>query len=199
MQSAVQIWFLITCGAGAACRLCISPIRSGLITEPWAFWEKGDMTARGNHTMRCGKSSVWHPWGGLYLPRLLGRNKLLTFFLKVPNRLYCRASDAGENEMGTEECWVSPVPQVLTKPRRWCGHLDYSAPSPPRWRTKRRTSGYVITVVMWSSVASAFSYKGWTIFWPQNGGSRSLWCLLIYSPFVLCLRVVRCAGYCTLQ
>lgn len=125
--------------------------------------KKGDMTARGTHTMLCGKSSVWHPWGGLYLPRLLGRNKLLTFFLKVPNRLYCRASDAGENEMGTEEHWVSSMPQVLTKPRRWCGHLDYST----RWRRKRRTSGHVITVVMWSSVAIG------------EGELRS-WCILTY-------------------
>lgn len=166
--------------------------------------------------MWCGKSSVWHPWGGLYLPRLLGRNKLLTFFLKVPNRLYCHASVAGENEMGTEERWVSSMPQVLTKPHRWCGHLDYSARSPRSWRRKRRTSRHVITVVMWTLRGNrrgwaadwvqidlppiAFHYKGWwTIFWPQNGGSRSLWCLLIYFLFVLCLRVLRCAGYCTLQ
>lgn len=71
------------------------------------------------------------------------------FFLKVPNRLYCHASVAGENEMGTEERWVSSVPQVLTKPHRWCGHLDYSARFPRSWRRKRRTSRHVITVVMW--------------------------------------------------
>lgn len=43
------------------------------------------MTARGTHTMWCGKSSVLHPRGGLYLPRLLGRNKLLTFFVRFPH------------------------------------------------------------------------------------------------------------------
>lgn len=163
MQSAVQIWFLITCGAGAACRLCISPIRSGLIAEPWAFWEKRWYDSPWDPYNAVWKIICVTSLGGLYLPRLLGRNKLLTFFLKVPNRLYCRASDAGENEMGTEERWVSSMPQVLTKPRRWCGHLDYST----RWRRKRRTSGHVITVVMWSSVAIG------------EGELRS-WCILTY-------------------
>lgn len=112
--------------------------------------------------MWCGKSSVWHPWGGLYLPRLLGRNKLQTFFLKVPNRLYCHASVAGENEMGTEERWVFSMPQVLTKPHRWCGHLDYSARSPRSWRRKRRTSRHVITVVMWKLRGNR---QGWAADW----------------------------------
>lgn len=168
MQCAVQIWFLITCGAGAAFRLCIIPIRSGLIAQPWAFWGKRWY------------DSPWDPYnvlwkiisvtslGGPVFTTPAGQKQIANFFFfKVPNRLYCRASDAGENEMGTEERWVSSMPQVLTKPRRWCGHLDYSARSPPRWRRKRRTSRHVITDVMWSSVATS------------EGELRS-WCILTY-------------------
>lgn len=105
--------------------------------------------------MWCGKSSVWHPWGGAVFTTPAGQKQIANFFffLKAPNWLYCRASDAGENEMGTEERWVSSMPQVLAKPHRWCGHLAYRARSPPSWR-RRRLSRHVITFVMWSSVAS---------------------------------------------